>query len=102
MRWKFVLNVVGVLLLFTGLAMIVPILVGLYYADGSAPAFLKSIGITFFAGLALYLPFRKAKVETISQREGLAVVAVGWAMVGLFGAFPFCFQTGPLQFAAAG
>ena len=101
MRWKFVLNVVGALLLFSGLALLIPLLVGLYYADGSAPAFLKSIGITFFAGLILYLPFRKSKVETISQREGLAVVAMGWAMVGLFGAFPFYFQNGSFQFIDA-
>ena len=101
MRWKFVLNVVGALLLFLGLAMLIPLLVGLYYTDGSVPAFLKSIGITLIFGLTLYLPFRKSKVETISQREGLAVVAVGWAMVGLFGAFPFYFQNGSFQFIDA-
>jgi trk system potassium uptake protein TrkH len=39
--------------------------------------------------LLLYLVFRQAEVEVINQREGMAIVAVGWTVVGLFGAIPF-------------
>jgi trk system potassium uptake protein TrkH len=47
------------------------------------------MGITVISGLLLYLVFRKDKAEVINQREGMAIVAIGWTTVGLFGAIPF-------------
>ena len=89
MRWRFVLYVTGILNLFLGLTMVFPILVGLIYSDGSPLPILKAMGVTVFVGLLFYLPFRRKKVETITQREGMAIVAVGWTVVGLLGALPF-------------
>jgi Trk-type K+ transport system membrane component len=68
--------------------MVIPLLVGLYYRDQSVIPLLKSIGITAIAGICIYFIFRSEKVEVISQREGMAIVAVGWTAVGLFGALP--------------
>jgi trk system potassium uptake protein TrkH len=89
MRWRFILRTIGVLIFFFGLTMIFPLMVGFYYRDQSLIALLLSMGITVIAGLILYLIFRKAQAEVINQREGMAIVAVGWAAVGLFGALPF-------------
>jgi len=89
MRWRYILNIVGILILFFGLTMIFPLLVGLYYKDQSVIPILKSMGITIISGLLLHLYFRRAKAEFISQREGIAIVAVSWTAVGLFGALPF-------------
>jgi trk system potassium uptake protein TrkH len=89
MRWQYILNVVGVLTLFLGLCMLFPLLVGLYYADDSFYPLLVSMGITFLSGMVLYLPFRREKVETMTQREGMGIVAIGWTVVGLFGGLPF-------------
>ena len=89
MHWRFILKIIGVLTFFFGLTMIFPLLVGLYYSDGSLIPLLKSMVITVATGLILYLIFRKAEADTISQREGMAIVTVGWAAVGLFGAIPF-------------
>ncbi len=89
MRWGVVLHVVGILSLFLGLSMLFPIIVGLIYADGSLASFLWAMGITCCAGVGSYLAFRREKVETITQREGMAIVAIGWTVVGLFGALPF-------------
>jgi len=89
MRWRYILNVVGILTLFFGLTMLFPIAVGLYYKDQSVIPFLKSIGITTFAGLLLHLCFRGSRVETITQREGMAIVSIGWTTIGIFGALPF-------------
>lgn len=83
------LHVVGILSLFLGLSMLFPIIVGLIYADGSLASFLWAMGITCCAGVGSYLAFRREKVETITQREGMAIVAIGWTVVGLFGALPF-------------
>ena len=92
MRWRFILNILGVLLIFFGLAMIFPLFVGLYYREQGLIPFLASMAITIFAGLILYFIFRKAGADVISQREGMAIVAVGWTAVGLFGALRNCFH----------
>jgi trk system potassium uptake protein TrkH len=101
MRWRFILNVTGILTLCFGLTMIFPLIVGFYYRDQSIFPLLKSMGITVVAGLLLYIFFRKEKVEVINQREGMAIVAVGWTSVGLFGALPFWLDAGGFAFVDA-
>ncbi len=89
MRWRYLLNIVGMLTIFFGLTMIFPVFAGLYYKDQSVIPLLKSMGITIIAGFLLHICFRSTKVEAISQREGIAIVAIGWTTIGLFGALPF-------------
>ena len=89
MRWRFILKIAGILTLFFGLTMVFPLIVGLYYHDSSVFPLMKSMGLTVISGLLLYLAFRREHAEVISQREGMAVVTVGWTTVGLFGAVPF-------------
>ena len=89
MRWRFILRIIGVLIFFFGLTMVFPLLVGLYYRDGSLVPLVISMAVTVTAGIILYALFRKSEAEIISQREGMAIVAVGWTAVGLFGAIPF-------------
>jgi trk system potassium uptake protein TrkH len=101
MRWRFISKIIGMLISFFGLTMICPLLVGLYYGDGSLIPLLKSMGITLSAGLILYLIFFKAKAEVISQREGMAIVALGWTAVGIFGAIPFYLGDGYFTFTDA-
>jgi trk system potassium uptake protein TrkH len=101
MRWRYILYVVGVLVLWFGLTMALPLIAGIYYNDGCMPALLKAMGITIVTGLCLYLLFRKEQVKHISQREGMAIVAAGWTAVGLFGALPFYFDSGNWTFVDA-
>ncbi len=89
MHWRYVLYVVGILTLFLALTMALPLLVGLWYRDASVAPLLKSIAITAGCGTVMYLLFRSGRVDIISQREGMAIVAAGWTAVGLFGALPF-------------
>jgi len=89
MRWRFILNIVGILILFLGMSMVFPLFFGFYYKDQSVIPLLKSMGITITAGFLLNRCFRKQRVDLISHREGMAIVAIGWTAVGLFGALPF-------------
>jgi len=89
MRWKFILRIIGVLIFFFGLTMVFPLIVGLYYHEQGVTALLKSMGITAISGVLVYIVFRNEKAEVISQREGMAIVSLGWTAVGLFGAIPF-------------
>jgi trk system potassium uptake protein TrkH len=101
MRWRFILNIIGILTFFFGLTMIFPLIVGFIYRDQSVVPLLKSMAITVVAGLILYLIFREAKAAVVSQREGMAIVAVGWTAVGLFGAIPFYLGDGSFTFTDA-
>ena len=101
MRWRYIFNIIGVLVFFFGLTMMIPLLVGLYYHDSSVYPLLKSLGITVAVGLGCYIVFKSGRAEVISQREGMAIVSIGWTAVGLFGALPFYFTSGFESFADA-
>jgi trk system potassium uptake protein TrkH len=101
MRWRYILYIVGTLVLFLGFSMLLPLAFGLYYGDRSVPPLIKSIGLTVSAGALLFLSFRKRREENIRQREGMAIVAVGWTAVGLFGALPFYLTSDSWHFADA-
>ena len=76
-----------ILLVEAGL-MAAPLIVTLLYGESAVAAFLIPIGLLLVLGLALGL--RVPKDTTIYAREGLAVVALSWVTMSLFGALPFC------------
>jgi trk system potassium uptake protein TrkH len=92
MHWQRVLKVVGVLILAIGLSMLLPLLVGLLYQDDSMGPFARAIALTVACGAGLIVVFRGASSAQMSQREGMAIVALGWTAVGFFGALPFYFE----------
>jgi trk system potassium uptake protein len=100
-RWRYILYVVGVLVLCFGLTMVLPLIAGIYYQDGSIWTLVTAMVVTSVTGLCLYLLFRREQVKLISQREGMAIVAVGWTAVGLFGALPFYFHSNSWIFVDA-
>lgn len=91
MRWGYTLQVVGLVIFFTGLSMIIPLGFGLYYRDGSVLPLLESIALTCLVGSGLYLALRHYQVKVMNHREGMVVVALGWAAAGIFGALPYFF-----------
>jgi trk system potassium uptake protein TrkH len=100
-RWRPIFNIVGLLLFFLGLSMALPLAVAGYYRDGSATAIFNAMIATTAAGLGIHLSVRGHRMEAICQREGMAIVALGWTLVGLFGALPFFFGDGFHSFTDA-
>lgn len=90
MRWGYIARIIGILLIFLALSMGLPILSSLYYHDHTHVLFSRSMGFTMLAGLVLIIGSKKISSDHyISQKEGMAVVAIGWTAMGLFGALPF-------------
>ncbi len=89
MRWRYIVNIIGILNIFLGTSMVFALLWGLYYQDRSVQPLLKSMGITLLFGFLLYLFSRAPKSDYISHKEGMAIVAIGWIVIGFFGALPF-------------
>ena len=89
MRWSFILQVAGLIILFVGLTMLVPLGFSLAAKDGTAVSFIQAILLSITVGGGLFLVFRTGKGHTITHREGMCIVTLGWIGAGLFGALPF-------------
>lgn len=97
MRWRYILNVVSILILFLGLSMLAPLAVSVYYGEHSVSSIMKAAAATFASGALLNFFFKGAKAEHLAPREGMAIVALGWTLAGLYGALPFYFGGGELK-----
>ena len=93
MRWRFILKIVGILTLFLGLSMVFSLAWGFYYGDPSVLPLIKAMALTLVAGTCAWAGGRGVRADVISAREGMAIVAIGWTCIGVFGAFPFYFST---------
>lgn len=89
MRWRYIAHVVGVLILFLGVSMLLPLICGLYYGDGSVAPLSEAMAVSLILGALLFFTFRISETEYISPREGMAIVTLGWTAAGLAGALPF-------------
>lgn len=89
MHIRRVFLLIGLLVLFLGLSMSLPLLVSLIYQDSSTRPLLLSIGICCGLGLSIFLLSRGEEVTHLSHRDGVAIVTLGWLAAGLAGAFPF-------------
>ncbi len=89
MRWRCILQVVSILIFILGLTMVFPLLWGLYYGDNGVTPIIHSMALTILVSGGSILLLRGPQTEFISQREGMAIVAVGWTAVGFFGCLPF-------------
>ena len=91
MRWRYTQYVVGAILTSVSLTMLIALAFSLYYGDGGVVPLLKSMGVSLGLGLGLFFVFRKSGALSMNHREGMAIVALGWAAAGIVGALPFYF-----------
>ncbi len=93
MRIKIILHIIGGLTFATGLAMLLPLAFSLHAGDAGALPLLGALLVTAGAGGALMRAYRGqfSRTAALTQREGVATVAGGWIVAGLFGALPYVF-----------
>jgi trk system potassium uptake protein TrkH len=87
-------RVVGFLIAGSSLMMLPPVLVSLWYRDGTATLFLLSAAILLLAGAVIFLPVRHA-TQDLRLRDGFLVVVSAWLALVLVGALPFLLLTSP-------
>jgi trk system potassium uptake protein TrkH len=87
MHFSVSFRILGMLLMLFSTTMLVPLAFALVGHEPTIPGFLSAFGITFFSGLLMWLPLRKASHE-LQIRDGFLVTSMFWTVLGLFGALP--------------
>lgn len=87
MRIRVVLHVIGLLQVFVGLTMALPLAVGLAFGEEEAGALFWSMTASVAAGSLMWLANRHQ--GEIRIREGFGIVGLGWMATSALGALPF-------------
>ncbi len=88
MKIKLVLHTVGRVLILEAVLMLLPLIAALIYGESDWSAFIISIVITALFGLVLNFVF-KSDGKGLYTRDGLAIAALSWIGISIFGALPF-------------
>ena len=89
MHIAIVIKVIGILLMiFSLLGNLPPLIVSLIYDDGVANAFITSFLTIFITGFVCWIVTARQKKE-LSNRDGFLVVTLFWAVLGTAGCLPF-------------
>ncbi|RCK73650.1 MAG: Potassium uptake protein TrkH [Ignavibacteriae bacterium] len=100
MNFKSIFSVLGLLVCFTGLAMLLGIPFSLYYGDTDIiPIILSSI-ISVISGLILWRIFRTDEKE-LGIKEGFLIAFLGWLAISLFGTLPYLLSDTIVNFTDA-
>jgi trk system potassium uptake protein TrkH len=83
-----VAHLIGLLVIFLGAFMLLPVAWAFYYHEPTWLPLLLAAGITAGGGGLLYF-VGSLRPQQIFRKEGLAVVGTGWLVAAAFGALPF-------------
>jgi len=92
MQFRAVTRFIAIVIFFLGVSMAVPLLVSIFYRDGSTQALFYSMLITSSVGLILFICTKGRDDNNLAHRDGVSVVTIGWIMSGLFGTLPYLFS----------
>lgn len=87
MKYRLVIRMLGLLLMFLGGTMLLPLPFSFYYSDGSHGALIYSAIITIVFGALGFATSPKSR--DIRPKEGFAIVALGWVCFSVFGSLPY-------------
>jgi len=97
----YVLSLLGVLCMGTGLFMLLPLGVALLYGEAGWEAFAAGAFISLLLGAALFWLFRDKSDRELNHRQGLAIVGISWAAAGVLGGVPLYLSGDFLTFSDA-
>ena len=88
MNLKIVWYVLGRLSKAYACGMLLPLGVSLWYGEGSIQAFIAAVGVCLVLGQGL-TAYGKAPAGEVTNREGVAITALGWIMAMFLGMIPY-------------
>lgn len=89
MNFRLVAYLVAALVVCLGLSLCLPVLVALYFNDGSAGSLIISMAVTCGLGGSVALWTRGHQDYYLSHRDGVAIVTLAWIAAGLTATLPY-------------
>ena len=86
MNYRVICFAIGRILLVEAALLALPMAVGLGYGESAVPFLIPMALLVVLGGL---LSFRKPRQTALYARDGLAVVALAWITMSIFGGLPF-------------
>ncbi len=100
MRIQVIQRIVGAIIALSGVIMLPPLGLSLYFEDGLAEHFLDSLAICVVIGAVLWIPVRDVRAE-LKLRDSFLVTTAIWVLVGATCATPFMLAPPHLSFTDA-
>ncbi len=88
MHWRGIVWTLGILTVFFGISMIIPVFVAIYYQSGHVMQFVMAGMMVVLLGV-LGMHWGGHAPERLSHKDGFLIVALAWLILSLFGAIPF-------------
>lgn len=88
MHYKVILRILGILLMIFSISMLPPLGISFLYDDGAELAFIAGFLITLMTGFFIWIPVYRVR-QDLRTRDGFLITVLFWAVLGLFGSFPF-------------
>ena len=98
--FRSVFYIIGILLCIESIALLIPMMVDLYYSNSDWQIFLFSSIVTFIIGLVLYFSFYK-KIKKIKIREAFFLTLISWIVIAIFASLPFIYSASNLSYSDA-
>ncbi|HEX9250711.1 MAG TPA: potassium transporter TrkG [Ignavibacteriaceae bacterium] len=89
MNYKIIINIIGFLIILTGIFMMLGLPFSIYYKSNDIPVILFSGITTSSIGFTAWFTTRKTDRHEVGKREGYIIVTLGWILMSAFGAIPF-------------
>jgi trk system potassium uptake protein len=88
MNVRIIFRVLGLLLLIEGVAMVLALIVSIWYNEYDKSAFIISSGVNVLLGSTILYLTRNARRD-IGRREGYIIVSLVWIVFSFFGSLPY-------------
>jgi len=100
MRFLTIQRILAGVVALSSLLMVGPIVISLWLDDGYAAIYGDSLIAALALGTVLWIPARQAEQE-LRVRDGFVVVTLGWVLVSLVAALPFCWGASDMSYVRA-
>ena len=98
--FRSVFNIIGLLLCIEALAMLIPMIIDIFYNNSDWQIFFFTSFITFLIGLVLYFSFKHQK-NKIKVREAFFLTIISWISIAIFASLPFIYSSSNLNYSNA-
>ena len=89
MNYKLLGKILGKIMVLEGVLMLAPLIVSIIYSEGMIGILSFALPAAVLLMIGIALQFLRPSRAFLYQKEGFALVAFVWVIMGVFGAFPF-------------